>query len=331
MLKENLLDTSYLINKCDYSFGVLSGWYPPKKANSTNKEFLYKCMHNTVPKGLLHKKYLILYIDNIRLYRRVPKYNHMEMPELFGWNSDYIHNRHMKDRLLNKVSDEDLLQLLSYLPNKFVIFTGMEDTPIDDFIFDRIPDNVLGIYAANSISFGGKVHPIPFGLSLSLNKELFLKAMYEKIEPNNLLYVNHSLGSNPIRTSLNEFFAQKDWAFVDDRVECSHHESHYFRYFGLIKQHKFMLCPDGNAIGCECYRDWEVLYMRRVPIVERTAYMLNMFQGLPVLYVDSFFDVTEELLLENEHLYQEALTFDMNKLDMVLRYNKIIEEIESKL
>ena len=43
---------------------------------------------------------------------------------------------------------------------RFIIFTNLEDTPTDEYIFDAIPDNVLCISAVNAIAHGGKVVPI---------------------------------------------------------------------------------------------------------------------------------------------------------------------------
>jgi hypothetical protein len=56
-----------------------------------------------------------------------------------------------------------------------------------------------------------------------------------------------------------------------------------------------MICPDGNAIGCECHRDWEVIYMRRVPIVKDSPYLRKIFEGVPVLFVNSVLDVSVDL------------------------------------
>ena len=50
--------------------------------------------------------------------------------------------------------------------------------------------------------------------------------------------------------------------------------------------------------------------------MERHQYKDVVFKGFPVLFVDSFNDLTQKLLEENEHLYQEALNMDMNKLDL---------------
>ena len=87
-----------------------------------------------------------------------------------------------------------------------------------------------------------------------------------------------------------------------------------------------MICPEGNAIGCECTRDWEVIYMRRVPVVLDTKYLRNIFKDIPVLFVDSFYDVNEELLIKNDHLYTEMQTLDLSSLSMKNIYEKILKE-----
>ena len=92
-----------------------------------------------------------------------------------------------------------------------------------------------------------------------------------------------------------------------------------------------MVCPSGNAKGCECHRDWEVLYMRRVPVVKRSKYLEKIFEDIPVLFVDNFSDISEELLLKNDHLYQSVQNFDLGKLDIEGLYNKIINEVNNNL
>jgi hypothetical protein len=60
-----------------------------------------------------------------------------------------------------------------------------------------------------------------------------------------------------------------------------------------------------------------VLYLGRVPIMRRSEYLEYLFKDFPVLFVNNYSDVTEELLLENEHLYQDALNIDINKLNII--------------
>jgi hypothetical protein len=297
-----LLDPTFLSTNCDYSFGDQSGQQCGicymKLANSTNFEFISKL--NEVKQ---QRNYMTLFIDNIRLYNRY-------IANIKEIDKEYVNN------LMN---NNDLLKLCSEFKDmNFIIFTGFEDTPIDDFIFGKIPDNVLNIFASNAISFGEKVVPIPYGIQRMMHQGdnrqdiliYFLQNNFN-IEPSKLLYMNHNINTNlEERGNLSEIFKDKNWATINlERLD-------YVSYLSNIKRHKFMICPSGNAKGCDCHRDWEVLYMRRVPIVKDSVYLRYIFKDLPVLFVKNFSDVTEELLLNNEHLYQQASNLDISKLDV---------------
>jgi len=322
----NLLDPTYIRDICDHSFGdhpglgLYGGYMNP--ANIDNQEFMNKY------KELIGKKsYMTLFIDSIRLYNRSGiKYSAVELI-----NEE---SRKYKDKVvIEYFRENDLLDLCSKLPDmKFVIFSFFDDTPIDEFIFDKIPENVISIYAANAISFGGKVIPVPYGIQRKMNAsdnrhDILLSFINQEYQPTKLLYMNHNIGHNPNRIKINQYFSDKSWATMRNPAGSNE----YVNYLSEIKNHKFMICPDGNAIGCECHRDWEVLYMKRVPIVIRSKYLEKIFDGFPVLMVDNFSDVTEELLIQNDHLYQKALKLDMNKLDIRVLYNNIIEETKNKL
>jgi hypothetical protein len=55
--------------------------------------------------------------------------------------------------------------------------------------------------------------------------------------------------------------------------------------------------------------------------MERHPYKEVVFKDFPILYVDSFTDLTQKLLEDNEHLYSQALELDMTKLDLDKIYN----------
>jgi hypothetical protein len=265
------------------------------------------------------RNYMTLFIDNIRLYKRVVKYSACELTNDFS--------RQFKDRIVEESHQKnDLLELCGNFPNmNFIIFTAFDDSPIDEFIFDKIPENVISIYASNAITFGGKVKPIPYGIKRKFtawdNNHDTLKNMIDvEIEPTNLLYVNHNIGTNPDRIKLNELLSNKEWSTVING------STNYTDYLTNIKKHKFMVCPSGNAIGCECHRDWEVLYMRRVPIVEDSEYLREIFKDFPVLFVSKFTDITEDLLKSNDNLFQEVQNIDLNKLDISKLYEGYIND-----
>ena len=304
-----LIEGVELSNLCDYSFGDQSGSFGNvpghfmKPANLLNLEFVETILSSK-------KKYITLFIDNIRLYNR-------EIERVKPQDKSYV-NSLMKE--------SDLLNLCSQFPDKkFIIFTNLEDTPIDDFIFDKIPDNVLSINAVNALSFGGKVNPIPYGIQRKLNVDdnrseillSFMSTQENTIE--NLLYVNHSVNTNSKeRGGINELFSNNSWVKVEDkRVD-------YHTFLSDLQKSKFMICPEGNAV--DCHRNWEVLYMRRVPVIKKNAYLEYLLRDYPVLFVNDYAEVTEEYLLSNEHLFDQMQEIDLDNLNIHTFYDKIVND-----
>ena len=85
-----------------------------------------------------------------------------------------------------------------------------------------------------------------------------------------------------------------------------------------------MICPIGNAI--DCHRNWEVLYMRRVPVMVRDPYLEKLYEDYSVLFVDDYKDVTKELLIKNDNLFQKAQTMDLSGLTLPTFFDRIVEK-----
>jgi hypothetical protein len=205
---------------------------------------------------------------------------------------------------------------------KFIIFTNLEDTPIDDQI--RVPDNVLCISAVNAIAYSDKVIPAPYGVQRKMTPDDDrIEQLTEWMEfdnkdnPDKLLYVSHNESSNARRLGIKNLFYDKDWAEVNEQRVS------YHTFLSNLSNSKFMICPIGNAI--DCHRNWEVLYMRRVPIMTRDPYLQKLFENYPVLFVDKYSDVTEELLLANDYLFQQAQTMDLSDLTLPKFFDKIVD------
>ena len=285
---------------CDYSFGDQSGQWGNiptsfmKDANLNNVEFASKVFE--VKK---ERDYMTLFIDNIRLYKR-------DIKDVKPEDKAYV------DSLMDK---SDLLKLCAAFPDmRFIIFTNLEDTPTDEYIFDAIPDNVLCISAVNAIAHGGKVVPAPYGVQRRMNDgddriEVLKKAMWESDYASPYyLYVSHKEDSHEERRGIKELFRNNTWAIVDEnRVS-------YGDFLTTLKQCKFMICPRGNAV--DCHRNWEVLYMRRVPVMKRDSYLQQLFKDYPVLWVDDFAEVTQQMLMDNYHLYEQAQDLILGELSL---------------
>jgi hypothetical protein len=287
-----LIESTYFSGYCDFSFGDqasiihnLSDRYM-SEANLNNLAFLEKYEECKSRK----QKFMTLFIDNIRLYSRplIPK-----NPVDSTW-------------LTELTSKNDLLELCSLLPDmNFIIYTGHEDTPIDNQIIGKIPNNVIKIFAVNSVYYNDVITPLPYGLQRKLstndNRQEIIKLQIDNVvQPDKLLYTSHNIQTNiNERSGIFELFSHKNWATV------STGNDNYINYLNNIKKHKFIICPIGNAI--DCHRNWEVLYMRRVPVMKYHHYLVKLFDGLPVLFVNNYNEITEELLQQNENLYRNVI------------------------
>ena len=303
-----LIEGVALSKLCDYSFGDQSGQWGSiytsfmKDANFLNTEFATK-----VFEVMQERDYMTVFIDNIRLYKR-------NIPSTKPQDRDYVNAL---------MSRSDLLDLCgNFSQMKFIIFTNLEDTPIDDQI--RVPDNVLCISAVNAIAYGDKVIPAPYGVQRRMNKsDDRIEKLIEYMEhvpsnPRGLLYVSHNESSNAKRLGIKSLFYDKDWAEVNEqRVP-------YNIFLYNLSGSKFMICPIGNAI--DCHRNWEVLYMRRVPIMTRDPYLEELYKDYPVLFVDDYSQVTKELLIENDDLFQRAQTMDLSGLTLPTFFDRIVEK-----
>ncbi len=305
-----LIEGVALSKLCDYSFGDQSGQWGNiytsfmKDANFLNTEFATKVFD-----VMQTRDHMTVFIDNIRLYKRQIE---SVKPE--------------DERYVNALmSRSDLLDLCANFPQmKFIIFTNLEDTPIDDFILNKIPENVACISAVNAITHNDKVIPAPYGVQRRMNpsddriEQLTQYMEHVPSKPRNLLYVSHNESSNVKRMGIKSLFYDKDWAEVNEqRVP-------YNIFLYNLSGSKFMICPIGNAI--DCHRNWEVLYMRRVPIMTRDPYLQKLFENYPVLFVDKYSDVTEELLIANDHLFQKAQTMDLSGLTLPTFFDRIVEK-----
>ena len=304
-----LIEGVALSKLCDYSFGDQSGQWGNiytsfmKDANFLNTEFATKVFD-----VMQTRDYMTVFIDNIRLYKRQIE---SVKPE--------------DERYVNALmARSDLLDLCSNFPQmKFIIFTNLEDTPIDDFILNKIPENVACISAVNAITHNDKVIPAPYGVQRRMNpsddriEQLTQYMEHVPSKPRNLLYVSHNESSNVKRMGIKSLFYDKDWAEVNEqRVP-------YNIFLYNLSGSKFMICPIGNAI--DCHRNWEVLYMRRVPVMTRDRYLEKLFENYPVLFVDKYSDITKELLLANNHLFEQAQTMDLSNLTLPKFFDTIVD------
>jgi hypothetical protein len=81
----------------------------------------------------------------------------------------------------------------------------------------------------------------------------------------------------------------------------------------------FVASPFG--IGLDCHRTWEALALGCVPVVKKSA-LTPLFEGLPVLVVESWNQITSEYLREQQQRFG-AQKFDYSKLFLTYWWSRI--------
>ncbi len=84
-------------------------------------------------------------------------------------------------------------------------------------------------------------------------------------------------------------------------------------------KYAFVISPHGN--GLDCHRTWEALVLGCIPIV-KTSPLNPLFEGLPVLIVNDWSDVTQELLDSTIQNYSTK-EFNLEKLKLNYWIKKI--------
>ena len=130
-----------------------------------------------------------------------------------------------------------------------------------------------------------------------------------------LLYVGINENSHEERKGLTEKFIDNPWATVEtERVN-------FETYLDRMWRCKFVLCPRGNAI--DCHRNWETVYMGRVPVMKRNPFLEELYAPYSVLWVDDYSEVTEQFLLDNNQLFLEAQAVNLDYLSLPQWFNKM--------
>lgn len=157
-----------------------------------------------------------------------------------------------------------------------------------------LEDNrIMHWYAQNLIVEHPKATPIPIGaanprwahgnVSNLFHAAQSAPAWEER--PTKLYY--NARHTNAQRSTYEGVFVNTSW------VQHVSKRKTYAEYLQDMAQSKFVIAPPGN--GIDTHRAWEAIYLGTIPVV-LSGPLDSLFEGLPVLVVDAYSDVTEALL-----------------------------------
>tara|TARA_B100001996_G_scaffold375353_1_gene355185 strand:+ start:3437 stop:4483 length:1047 start_codon:yes stop_codon:yes gene_type:complete len=220
------------------------------------------------------------------------------------------------DFLPNLFSD---LKKISKL-NNLILLTNQTDTMITNKIFDKKPKCISRWYSINVDYENEFLTPIPYGLSNDYSPKNLKYSDYKNINKQNnekaiSMYVNFRITNYKERELLYKEFEKYSWVNLDSPdIQIS-------EYVNNLAFNNFVLSPWGN--GVDTHRLWETLYSGSIPITKYHETFSNL-DGLPILFVNDYKEITYELLKEFKNSIEEN-AFTNEKLNVLHWINKIKE------
>lgn len=179
------------------------------------------------------------------------------------------------------------------IKSKYIIITHNSDYSVPGIFADYLDDEkILAWYGINVENCDHrKLQQIPIGIANKCwphgNVKTIKKKQLESFPRDILLYMNFSAGTyRTERDYVANLFANKSFC-------VSSSSKRFDLYLEDLARSYFVLSPRGN--GLDCHRTWEALLMGAYPIV-RSSSLDPLYEGLPVVIVQSWEEVTEDFL-----------------------------------
>ena len=240
---------------------------------------------------------------------------------------------------------EFMYHILPRINYKFILVTGDGDETMPNDMFDMVTfnniinnENILHWYSVNCIE---TLHPkfslIPIGVNFhSLTYGEFCgwhhtsqtpfeqENIIEEIRNNNLPFhlripkcysnfhfVTYQEFGNPRKEAMEKI--PQDLVFYEPTLIPR------FNTWDNQAKYAFVLSPMGH--GMDCHRTWEALMLGCIVIVKKSI-IDSLYENLPVLIVDEWEDITQELLNETIEKFKN-IEFDYERITLKYWINKI--------
>ena len=215
---------------------------------------------------------------------------------------------------------QELLNEVAKLNKHVILVTHNGDTNINL----RPPGNVIKWFTTNVNIIHPRVESIPIGLENSMwfpgvhKKEKIIARLNEPKRHYNLMYMSHSVATNPeTRGMLYDMFEGKSWVTSE---RGSNRPNLFAQYLNNVDRHKFVISPEGN--GMDVHRTWECLHLRTIPIEKRNINN-QFYTDLPICFVYEWEEITEDFL-NSEYDRITKQDWNMDKITFAYWENKIL-------
>jgi hypothetical protein len=206
----------------------------------------------------------------------------------------------------------------SLLPkDNFILLTHNSDYSINFSHEKYLEYPFLEKWYAQNVNFAHpKLIPIPIGIANSEwphgDVSTLKSVMQSDFEKNRLMYANFNVNTNYKQRSYCLKFVPNQ--FVENNVPFQTYLTH-------TAQSYFSICPLGN--GIDSHRIWESLYLKTIPVTERTYNIeyLKSKLNLPIILVDDWSELSTMSTLNTDQYFKLIESFDPSNLDI----NKLLQ------
>ncbi len=266
--------------------------------------------------------------------------------DLFQKSCDHIYWSNAQPRANNFFQAGDIVfckidevlrffELLRLTRKCIVLVTGEGDHPCNAFQQQFLPSNVIRWFATNVIDPHPRVTALPLGLGGMQDRvTLNIQGLSSKLSDatncfmvprDQWLYINFRPETNPlirrgIYNSFKDRSKQESWITFDP----PDHHGENKNFLEQLKRHRFVLAPPGN--GIDTHRLWEALTLGAYPVALKSS-VLKPFEGLPILFVDHYDQVSWDFLKANlSQLEEKKKNYDLLKMGYWVQK---IQEVQS--
>ncbi len=207
-------------------------------------------------------------------------------------------------------------RIYKHLTKNITLLSHNSDHLVDSkFIKYLEEDRITKWYCQNKVVNHPKLFSLPIGIANSMwphgNQESIIK-IRKNIKKNILVYKNFNIDTNTHERLLCNSITDKNGIHMSATYSNE-------VYWQNLNNSLFAISPPGN--GIDCHRIWESIALRCSPVVLKNK-AFDQFNHLPILFVDSWDQVTPEYLQSKVDLVK---TFNFDIPELTVEYwRKII-------
>jgi hypothetical protein len=222
-----------------------------------------------------------------------------------------------------KLIESKLYEKLEQFKNPFKLVLHNSDQNFDDqqLKYLNIP-NCKKIYTQNmNVIYDPileNIIPLPIGIANSFwkwgNLDIFDEVLNTDIDKkSNFIYANFTRVGGIRDVNRIKCYTKCKLEYIPFVEDMG-----YKDYLNTLKTYKYCISPQGN--GIDCYRMWESLYLKVIPICIRSPLIDYFSELFPIYIIDDWYDLNCEVL-ESEY---SKFTWDNYRL---LDFNNYIKYI----